>query len=92
MATTNLGLGDHWDQFVTKQVASGRYDTANEVIREALRALEAREAKLATLIAHLEAGGEDIDMGEFGEDLSIEQLIEELDAELDSSTPGKVRH
>ena len=26
MATTNLGLGDHWDQFVTKQVASGRYD------------------------------------------------------------------
>ena len=41
MATTSLGLGDHWDQFVTKQVASGRYDTANEVIREALRALEA---------------------------------------------------
>ena len=91
MATTNLGLGDHWDQFVTKQVASGRYDTANEVIREALRALEAREAKLATLIAHLEAG-DAMDIDGFDSDLSIEQLIEELDAELDSSTPDKVRH
>jgi antitoxin ParD1/3/4 len=92
MAASNLSLGAHWDRFIDKQVQSGRYGSAGEVIREALRALEAREAKLSMLIAHLEAG--DAALEELPEmaDLSLERLIEELDAELDSDSPQGRRH
>ena len=92
MAASDLSLGAHWDRFIDKQVATGRYATADEVIREALRALEAREAKLSTLIAHLEAGDASMDDIPYVEDLSLERLIEELDAELESDIPTGRRH
>jgi antitoxin ParD1/3/4 len=92
MAASDLSLGAHWDRFIDKQVATGRYTSADEVIREALRALEAREAKLSMLIAHIESGDASIDDMPFAEDLSLERLIEELDAELESDTPPGRRH
>lgn len=92
MAASDLSLGAHWDRFIDKQVATGRYSSAGEVIREALRALEAREAKLSMLIAHLEAGDASIDDMPDVEDLSLERLIEELDAELESDAPAGRRH
>ena len=33
---SSYALGDHFERFVRKQVAGGRYATASEVIREAL--------------------------------------------------------
>jgi antitoxin ParD1/3/4 len=36
-------IGDHFEQFIRKQIESGRYASASEVVREALRALEGRE-------------------------------------------------
>ena len=92
MAASKLSLGAHWDRFIDKQVATGRYGTAGEVIREALRALEAREAKLSMLIAHIEAGDSSMDEMPFVEDLSLERLIEELDAELEIDPPAGRRH
>jgi len=92
MADSDLSLGAHWDRFIDKQVATGRYGSAGEVIREALRALEAREAKLSLLIAHLESGGTSADDLSFVEDLSLERLIEELDAELETDPLSGRRH
>jgi antitoxin ParD1/3/4 len=92
MAASDMSLGAHWDRFIDKQVATGRYSSADEVIREALRSLEAREAKLSLLIAHLEAGDASMDELPYVEDLSLERLIEELDAELESDTPTGRRH
>ena len=92
MAASDLSLGAHWNRFIDKQVATGRYGSADEVIREALRALEAREAKLSVLIAHLEAGDATIDEMPFVEDLSLERLIEELDSELETDPPSGRRH
>ena len=74
MAASDMSLGAHWDRFIDKQVATGRYSSAGEVIREALRALEAREAKLSLLIAHLEAGDTSMDEMPFVEDLSLEHF------------------
>ena len=91
MASNGLSLGEHWDQFITKQIASGRYESASEVIRDALRALEAREAKLAVLISHLEQGVENSEAVAF-EDLSIERLIDELDAELETGGEATLKH
>ena len=92
MAASDMSLGAHWDRFIDKQVATGRYGSAGEVIREALRALEAREAKLSMLIAHLESGDTSMEDLPFVEDLSLERLIEELDAELETEKPSGSRH
>ena len=37
MANTSLTLGEHWEVFIKNEVASGRYGSASEVVREALR-------------------------------------------------------
>ena len=40
---SSYAIGDHFEQFIRKQIESGRYASASEVVREALRALEGRE-------------------------------------------------
>jgi antitoxin ParD1/3/4 len=48
--TINVSLTPHLGRFVNARVASGRYQSASEVIRESLRLLEERETmKEATL-------------------------------------------
>ncbi|MFN7742715.1 MAG: type II toxin-antitoxin system ParD family antitoxin [Phycisphaerales bacterium] len=46
---TSFILGDHFDAFVSSQVAAGRYQNAADVIRSGLRLLEERETKLRAL-------------------------------------------
>ena len=57
MATTSLSLGEHWEVFIKNEVSSGRYGSASEVVRDALRSMEERKSKLAALRAHLSEGG-----------------------------------
>ena len=45
----NVSLGDRWEGFVEQAVKSGRYASASEVVREGLRLVEEREAKLRAL-------------------------------------------
>lgn len=63
MKNTSVALGDHFEQFVAGQVASGRYTSASEVMRDALRLLEAknnhRDAVIAALIDGEESGTSD---------------------------------
>ena len=40
--TTSFSLGDHYGKFLEGLVGSGRYGSASEVVREALRLLEQR--------------------------------------------------
>ena len=74
---TSITLGDHFDGFIASQIQTGRYGSASEVIRSALRLLETQEAKLNTLRQLLVAGEES---GEAEYDL--DNLISELDGEL----------
>lgn len=53
---TSFSLGEHFSAFVESQVKEGRYDTASDVMRAALRLLEEREAKLAALRSALIEG------------------------------------
>jgi antitoxin ParD1/3/4 len=53
---TSITLGDHFDGFITGQVDSGRFGSASEVIRAALRLLENTETKIETLRKMLIAG------------------------------------
>ncbi len=45
----NVSLGERWEGFVEGVVKAGRYNSASEVVREGLRLVEEREAKLAAL-------------------------------------------
>jgi len=40
----NVALGSHFEEFVQKQLDSGRYNNASEVVRAGLRMLEDHEA------------------------------------------------
>ena len=42
--TQTITLGDHWSEFVSGLVESGRYTTVSEVVRDSLRLLQEREA------------------------------------------------
>jgi len=53
---TSVSLGDHFAGFIEKQIASGRYGTASDVVRAGLRLLEEQEARLAALQAALVEG------------------------------------
>lgn len=56
MRNTSIALSDHWVKFTADLVASGRYGSTSEVVREGLRLVEAREAKLEQLRAALVEG------------------------------------
>ncbi|MBR1210424.1 type II toxin-antitoxin system ParD family antitoxin [Bradyrhizobium sp. JYMT SZCCT0180] len=56
-------LGEVLESFVTKLVASGRYHSKSEVLREGVRLIQEREARLAALDASIARGLADADAG-----------------------------
>ena len=73
---TSITLGEHFDSFISSQVQSGRYGSASEVIRSALRLLETQETKMNTL-RQLLVDGEESGMADY----DLDSLINELDNE-----------
>lgn len=73
---TSITLGDHFDEFITQQLQSGRYGSASEVIRAALRMLEKSETRLERLRRLIDEG----EQSGF-EEYSVDALIAELDDE-----------
>lgn len=80
MANTSLTLGEHWEGFIKSEVASGRYGSASEVVRDALRTLEEKKSKLSALRAHLREGEEQAERGEFVTK-SAEEMLEGFKAQ-----------
>jgi antitoxin ParD1/3/4 len=81
MATTSLSLGEHWEGFIKNEIASGRYGSASEVVRDALRELEERKYKLEALRSHLAEGAAQAARGDFVPNYSVQKLIQDLDNE-----------
>jgi antitoxin ParD1/3/4 len=53
---TSISLGEHFDGFIAHQLETGRYGSASEVVRAALRLLENSESKLDALRRMLNEG------------------------------------
>jgi antitoxin ParD1/3/4 len=70
-------LGKHFETFLQTQLASGRYNNASEVVRDALRLMEERERRLAALDAALARGIADADAGRV---TSAEEVLDRLEA------------
>ena len=60
---SSVDLGKKLEAFVTKLIASGRYNSKSEVLREGLRLLHERETRLVALDAALARGVADADAG-----------------------------
>ena len=73
---TSMTLGEHFDGFIANQINEGRYASASEVVRAALRMFEDNERKIAVLRQLLEEG-EKSGTAEY----SYENLMSELDEE-----------
>lgn len=56
-------LGEVLEGFVNELVASGRYHSKSEVLREGVRLVQEREARLAALDASIVRGLADADAG-----------------------------
>ena len=78
---TSFVIGDHFGALIAKQLASGRYANASEVMREALRLFEVREERVEVLRAALKEGAESGVWKEFTEP---GQLASAISAELDA--------
>lgn len=75
--TTSITLTPHFEKFVADQVATGRYGSTSEAIREALRLMEIREERLTALRSAIDVGISELDRGE-GLSYDAEQLKTEL--------------
>lgn len=53
---TSILLGDYFDKYIKQQIQTGKFSSASEVVRAALRLFEYQETKKAELIKELKKG------------------------------------
>ena len=80
---TSILLGDYFNNFINKQIKSGKYASISEVVRTALRLLEYEETKNEELIKALKKGEEsgfikDFDRTSFLNKLHKEHINNEI--------------
>jgi antitoxin ParD1/3/4 len=70
-------LGQPLESFVARLVETGRYNSKSEVLREGVRMIQEREAKLAALDASIMRGLADADAGRTK---SADEVFDRLEA------------
>lgn len=71
----SVDLGKTLEGYVETLIDSGRYNSKSEVLREGVRLVQEREAKLAALDASIMRGLEDVAAGRFEDaDVVFERL------------------
>lgn len=78
----NIYLGEHYEEFLKKKVAEGRFTSVSEVIRDALRMYEkqAHDEEIARLVAE---AIDDVNNGRVHE--VTPEFWEELDRDIDTA-------
>lgn len=74
---THIVLGKHYDNYINAEISSGRYSSANEVIRAALRLLEVENTKLNALVNELKAGEDSPKYYDFDHTENLQKLHSE---------------
>ena len=76
----SVDLGRQLEAIVVELIDKGRYGSKSEVLREGVRLVQEREARLAAMHAALAVGIADADAGRT---VSLEDAFDVFDAELD---------
>ena len=71
---TSILLGDYFDNFINSQVKTGKFSSASEVIRAALRMFEQEETKKQELINELVKGEKSGFVKDFNRDSFLNNL------------------
>jgi antitoxin ParD1/3/4 len=73
---TSILLGDYFDNFINTQLKTGKYASASEVIRAALRMFEKEETKKNELIKELVKGEKSGYVKDFNRESFVSNLHE----------------
>lgn len=71
---TSILLGDYFNDFINSQVKTGRFSSASEVVRAALRMFEQEETKKSELIKELKKGEKSGFVQDFNRDSFVHNL------------------
>jgi len=74
---SSVDLGNRLEEVVTQLVKTGRYNSRSEILREGVRLVQEREARLAALDAAIARGIADADAGRLHD---LDDVAERLDA------------
>ena len=74
LKNTSILLGSHFENFISSEVASGKYDSASEVVWAALRLLELDELKTKHLLKEMELGEQSSMQEEFSWENNLQRL------------------
>lgn len=90
MPTRNINLTERYNDFLSRQVESGRFKNASEVVRAALHLLERQEqleeAKLEALRRAVQEGQDAYARGDYttvSDDLALDRFLDEIAREVD---------
>ena len=71
---TSILLGEYFENFISEQIKSGKFSSASELIRTALRVFEHQESQKTLLINELKKGEESGFSKDFNRDSFKEKL------------------
>jgi antitoxin ParD1/3/4 len=71
---TSILLGDYFEDFINQQLKTGRFSSASEVVRAALRMFEQEESKKTELIKELKKGEKSGFVKNFNRDAFLNDL------------------
>jgi antitoxin ParD1/3/4 len=83
---SSVDLGSQLEKFVARLVKSGRYNSKSEVLREGVRLLQEREARLAALDAAIARGIADAEAGRVK---PVGQVFRRLDGKYRAAAKAK---
>lgn len=86
--TMHVNLSPEMEVFIRNKVAGGFYGNATEVIRDAIRRMQAEEVRMAAWQAAIRVGDEQLDRGE-GVPYSADALKDITQSALDTMRSGK---
>ena len=71
---TSILIGEYYESFINRQIATGKYNSVSEVIRTALRHFEQEEIQTKSLIEALEIGENSRKIRNFDRNENLNQL------------------
>jgi antitoxin ParD1/3/4 len=73
---TSILIGEYYESFINRQIATGKYNSVSEVIRTALRHFEQEEIQTKSLITELEIGEKSGKIRDFDRGENLKRLNE----------------